>query len=88
MSLGFNELNPALLNAPSMTYRGSVAPKEAAPRITMLTSAPATPACCTMSTPGVRPCKVEATLEDTCLLISWEEMEATAPVRLDFFCTP
>ena len=88
ISLGFSELIPLLLTAPSIIYRGSVEPKVPAPRINILTSAPASPPFCKTSTPGVRPWRAEVTLEVTNLLISFAETEATDAVILDFFCTP
>ena len=41
ISEGFNEFSPLLENAPSITYKGSVAPNVPAPRTSILISAPA-----------------------------------------------
>lgn len=43
ISEGFNEFSPLLENAPSITYKGSVAPNVPAPRTSILISAPASP---------------------------------------------
>ena len=84
ISEGLSASRPSAI-APSMIYKGAVAPNEPAPRTTIFTSAPAIPPRCKISTPGVRPCRAEATLAVTCFCTSLAETEDTAAVILDFF---
>jgi len=85
ISEGFNEFSPLLENAPSITYKGSVAPNVPAPRTSILISAPASPPFCNISTPGALPCKAAATECPICLLSSFAGTVATDAVKLDFF---
>ena len=88
MSAGLRVVRPLLEKTPSITYRGSVAVNDAAPRTTMFTSAPAMPPCCTTSTPAARPCRAEATLDDVCLTTSFEEIVATEEDIFERFWVP